>query len=475
MSEQTVCPVDRRARVTAAPFVKCTRSMAHRQVFRDRVDAGGKLGAALRSLREERPLVLGLPRGGVPVAREVAEALGAPLDVCVVRKVGAPFHEELGMGAVAEGGEVVLDEDIIRSVGATREQVQKIVATKQREVEARCRLFRPHRTAPDVSGRTVILVDDGVATGGTARAAIRAIKRRGAARVVFAVPVGATEALDALASEADDVVCLMPRPDLYAIGEWYADFRAVDDEEVIAILDASRSSILPQRAIERAVEIDIGRETLDGDLALPLGARGLVLFAHGSGSSRKSSRNRAVAATLRRAGIGTLLFDLLTRDEEVIDAIDARLRFDIELLTGRLNAATEWVRGQPELRKLAIGYFGASTGAAAALNVAALRTDVRAVVSRGGRTDLASYAERVRAPTLLIVGGADTEVLALNRGTLAQLTAPKRLEIVAGATHLFEEPGALEHVAKLAADWFGTHLGKREVTAPTQVAQRRHA
>lgn len=443
-------------------------------IFQDRVEAGRKLGAALRSLRSETPLVLGLPRGGVPVAREVAEALSAPLDVCVVRKVGAPFHAELGMGAVAEGGEVVLDEDIIRSVGATAEQVQQIVATKQREVEARCRLFRPHRSAPDVSGRTVIIVDDGVATGGTARAAIRAIKRRGAARVIFAVPVGATEALDALAAEADDVVCVMPRPDLMAIGEWYLDFRPTEDEEVISILDSSRSSLLPQRSVERAVEIDIGAATLDGDLALPVGARGLVLFAHGSGSSRKNSRNRAVAATLRRAGIGTLLFDLLTREEEAVDAIDAHLRFDIDLLTARLNAAVEWVRRNPDLRKLPIGLFGASTGAAAALNVAAHRTDIGAVVSRGGRTDLASMVERVHAPTLIIVGGEDREVLALNRGTLAQLPAPKRLEIVAGATHLFEEPGALERVARLAADWFATHLPKREV-AREQSTPRRHA
>jgi len=441
--------------------------MAER-IFQNRAEAGHKLASALLPLRHQDPLVLGLPRGGVPVAREVAAALSAPLDVWVVRKVGAPFHAELGMGAVAEGGELVLDEDIVRAVGATPEQVQDIVATKRREVESRCRLFRPQRGSPDVAGRTVILVDDGVATGGTARAAIRAVKRRGAARVVFAVPVGASDALAALAMEADDVVCLMPRPDLRSIGQWYMDFSQVSDDEVIAMLTPPRTSTV----VEREVAIEADGVALDGDLVLPRGARGLVLFAHGSGSSRRSSRNRAVAATLHRAGIGTLLFDLLTRDEQELDAIDRHLRFDIALLTTRLNGAATWVRRQPELRHLAIGFFGASTGASAALNVAARRTDVSAVVSRGGRTDLASSVDRVGAPTLLIVGSLDHEVLELNRGTLSDLTAPKRLEIVSGATHLFEEPGTLERVAELAADWFRKHLASVAATQAQHASRR---
>lgn len=210
----------------------------------------------------------------------------------------------------------------------------------------------------------------------------------------------------------------------------------------------------------REVIIDQDGLTLTGDLTLPADARGLVVFAHGSGSSRFSARNRAVASHLNRAGLATLLFDLLTADEELIDARTAKLRFDIPLLAGRLTGTVDWSGRQPLLTGLPLGLFGASTGAAAALISAAERPQrVAAVVSRGGRPDLAlPVLDRVRAPTLLVVGGHDPEVLALNREALAALTCEKALAIVPGATHLFEEPGALEQVAELAAAWFLDHL-----------------
>jgi dienelactone hydrolase len=199
---------------------------------------------------------------------------------------------------------------------------------------------------------------------------------------------------------------------------------------------------------------------LDGNLTLPEGSHAIVLFAHGSGSSRHSPRNRYVARLLNEAKLSTLLIDLLTLDEEVIDARTAQLRFDIGLLAERLVAATDWLTQFPDTRELRIGYFGASTGAAAALAAAALRTDVvGAVVSRGGRPDLAGAAlMRVQAPTLLIVGENDGQVIQLNREALAQLRCEKQLMIVPGATHLFEEPGALDVVARLASDWFERHL-----------------
>lgn len=210
----------------------------------------------------------------------------------------------------------------------------------------------------------------------------------------------------------------------------------------------------------RPVHVPAHAVTLEGNLVVPAAANGLVVFAHGSGSGRFSPRNQMVAETLNRAGIATLLIDLLTVEEERIDRRTAEFRFDIQRLANRLVDATDWVAAQPELARLGIGCFGASTGAAAALIAAALRPNrIGAVVSRGGRPDLAGEVlDRVRAPTLLIVGGADPEVLALNRRAEQAMRAERKLVVIEKATHLFEERGALEQVATLASEWFRTHL-----------------
>ena len=219
-------------------------------------------------------------------------------------------------------------------------------------------------------------------------------------------------------------------------------------------------SATEQSVEERLVRVKAGSATIEGNLNLPEGARAVVLFAHGSGSSRFSSRNRYVARMLNEAKLATLLIDLLTPEEEAIDQRTAHLRFDIRLLAGRLVSATDWLTQNVDTRHLSIGYFGASTGAAAALVAAAERPEVvHAVVSRGGRPDLAGAAlPRVRAPTLLIVGGDDVQVIELNRAALALLRCEKRLVIIPGASHLFEEPGALDEVARLAREWFRQHL-----------------
>ena len=217
---------------------------------------------------------------------------------------------------------------------------------------------------------------------------------------------------------------------------------------------------------EQPVRVLAGPVILEGDLSLPKGARGVVLFAHGSGSSRHSPRNRLVASLLNEAKLATLLVDLLTPREEAIDLQTAHLRFDIPLLAKRLVGATDWLARHPDTRALRFGYFGASTGAAAALVAAAERPQqIDAVVSRGGRPDLAGTAlERVRASTLLIVGGNDYPVIAMNQTALARLRCEKRLVIVPGATHLFEEPGALLEVARLAREWFERHLASAHAT-----------
>jgi putative phosphoribosyl transferase len=213
---------------------------------------------------------------------------------------------------------------------------------------------------------------------------------------------------------------------------------------------------------EQEVLIEVGKVSLQGTLGLPRSAAAVVLFAHGSGSSRHSPRNRYVAQALRKAGIGTLLFDLLTADEESVDEATGEMRFDVLLLAKRLLDATRWLMQQPGMGEMRLGYFGASTGAAAALVAAAqLRHRIAAIVSRGGRPDLAGEAlPYVKAPTLLIVGENDEPVIGMNREALVKLGCEsKRIAIVPRATHLFEEPGALEEVAQLAADWFRIYLG----------------
>ncbi|MBD3346639.1 MAG: alpha/beta hydrolase [Chitinivibrionales bacterium] len=211
---------------------------------------------------------------------------------------------------------------------------------------------------------------------------------------------------------------------------------------------------------EREVDIGLEKVTLHGNLSVPEGARGIVLFAHGSGSSRHSPRNRFVAGSLVERGIGALLFDLLTSEEEVMDNMTGQLRFDIDLLADRLKETVSWVKNQGELKDLNIGYFGASTGAAAALMAAAQEPEnVKAIVSRGGRADMpANFLPRVQAPVLLLVGGNDPVIIDMNKFALKKLHCTSRMDIIPGATHLFEEPGALEKVAELAGKWFDEYL-----------------
>lgn len=440
--------------------------------FANREDAGRRLARQLIRYAKDNPLVLGLPRGGVPVAYEVARTLAAPLDVWVVRKVGAPDFPELGLGAVAEGGFVYVSPDTIRDVGAFEEDIREIVRRKSAEVAQRVRMYRGAREAPRLRGRTVIVVDDGIATGGTVRAAVQSIRAAHPARLVLAVPVAASQAIEELAPLVDEVVCLYATPTLHAIGLWYEEFGQTPDEEVVRLLALARE---PQAAAASAgatvpafdpqeVSIPIADGALRGTFSGPPAPIGLVLFAHGSGSSRLSPRNRHVASVLHHFGMATLLFDLLTSEEEALDAETAELRFDIDLLAGRLVHATDWSLTSALTRGLPVGYFGASTGAAAALVAAAQRPEhIRAVVSRGGRPDLAGDSlAHVRAPTLLLVGGQDLSVIELNEQAAAQLIAPHKLVIVPGATHLFEEPGTLDAVARLAGDWLRLHLGRAQ-------------
>jgi putative phosphoribosyl transferase len=430
-------------------------------VFADRVDAGRRLARELAELRGEDVVVLGLPRGGVPVAYEVARALDAPLDVIVVRKLGVPYQPELAMGAIGEDGVRVLDHHVLGRAGVTEDELAAVERRERVELAVRVARLRRGRPRVDLTGRIALIVDDGIATGSTARAACRVARHLGAARVVVAVPVGPAATVHDL-PEADAVVCPFTPARFLAVGSHYRDFTPVSDDTVVTLLDRAIARTPPAAdgpadpAFDADVWVPLGAAALGGRLHLPPQPAGIVLFAHGSGSSRHSPRNRFVADALHRVGLGTLLLDLLTVDEER----DRRNVFDIGLLAARLTAATEWIGSRPDSAGCRIGYFGASTGAAAALWAAgAPHSPVAAIVSRGGRPDLAG--ERlgaVRAPTLLIVGGADEVVLDLNRQARARLRCPSRLEIVPGATHLFEEPGTLAEAARLAGEWFTAHL-----------------
>jgi putative phosphoribosyl transferase len=412
-------------------------------------------------LPDDDVVVIGLARGGVEVAAEIAEALHAPLDALAVRKVGHPWQPEYGIGAVAPGGvhyvrasDGLSDAEILWAVHRAEEKAVEL------DEVLHARIARI-----PVKGATCILVDDGLATGGTMVAAARWARVERAHRVLVAVPVGAAATVRALELDPDvDAAFSLLSPSAFgAVGAWYTDFRQLSDEDVIALLADARDRELTTRS----AEIEVGEVRLRADLSIPARPLGWVVFAHGSGSSRASPRNRSVATTLNRAGMATLLFDLLTEDE----ALDRANVFDIELLANRLTAATRWLEDSPDAHDLPIAYFGASTGAAAALAAAAEPGErISSVVSRGGRPDLAwSRLPDVEAPTLLIVGGDDTIVLELNADAAARLQCPHRLAVVPGATHLFEEPGALEQVAALAAAWLGEHLA----ATPSSPTERR--
>ncbi|MFF1923282.1 phosphoribosyltransferase family protein [Streptomyces sp. NPDC058221] len=427
-------------------------------LFSDRADAGQRLAEVLRPLAKSDPVVLGLPRGGVPVAFRVALELDAPLDVIVVRKLGVPHHPELGLGAIGEGGVRVISEDIVSRSRTSEADLAAVERAETAELLRRARAFRGDRPRIPLGGRSVVVVDDGIATGATALAACEVARAQGAARVALAVPVAPPDAAERLRGQVDELVCLSTPTRFSAVGEWYRDFGQTPDEEVVALLARAADRADAPAAVE--VGVEAGGVVLPGELTAAGPSGALVVFAHGSGSSRHSPRNHSVAAALHRAGLGTLLFDLLTPAEEA----DRANVFDIATLAERLVDATGWLRRR---EPLPVGVFGASTGAAAALRAAAALgaergTGIGAVVSRGGRPDLAGpVLGDVRSPTLLIVGGRDPRVLELNQQAQAELRCENRLDVVSGATHLFEEPGALDDVAALAREWFTGHLMAR--------------
>lgn len=416
------------------------------KMFRDRNEAGEFLALKL----EEMGLggdccVLALPRGGVPVAARVAEKLQCPLDLLFVKKIGAPRNSEFAIGAVSET-EVIWQQESIDYLKIGSADLDRLQKNKQKELKSQLLKWRHGRPSVDVKDKTVIVVDDGLATGLTMSAALRFLKKQSPKRIVVAVPVASHSAMDETLRHCDNLVVLESPSPFFSVGQWYEDFTQVSDAQVEQLIAHGH----PVSAAGHAVLIPYDKVLLEGELIVPEKAKGLVIFAHGSGSTHKSPRNQKVASALNQFGFATLLFDLLSPQE----ASDRANVFNVPLLADRLRNATAWAHEQSSLTDLPVGYFGASTGAAAALAAASGHPEIKSIVSRGGRPDLAAeYLKDVSAKVLLIVGGEDHAVIELNKRAKMGLYAC-RLATIPGAGHLFEEGNTLDDVIEYACNWF---------------------
>ncbi|GAA4910506.1 phosphoribosyltransferase [Streptomonospora salina] len=431
--------------------------------FTDRSEAGRGLAERARPYLSEDPVALALPRGGVPVGAELARLLRIPLDVVVVRKIGAPGHPELGVGALAEDGHVCYDDRALARMRLTRRDLDDTVAAERSELERRLDAYRGAKPALDLRGRDVIVVDDGVATGGTARAALRAVRRRGPSRLLLGAPVAAQSALDALGEEADRIVALTVPDNFRAVGEWYRDFHQLSDDDVTALIGGSADTPAPPT---RAVRIRAGDVGLDAELSAPPGMCATVVVALDQGCAAPAQR--ALADALGRAGYATLLLDLLTPDEAARRR-DARDSGGGASETGevsaaeaaeRLAAAVAWLRRSTEAAQGRVGVLGSQQGVPAALMAAAANpADIAAVVLDGGRLDSAAEAlADVRAPVLALVQGSDSFVRELAEWSLGRLGGPGEIRHAPGAEGLIAGAAVWRQVGSAAAEWFGRYL-----------------
>ncbi|WP_150240873.1 phosphoribosyltransferase family protein [Nocardiopsis quinghaiensis] len=427
--------------------------------FADRSEAGRRLAERVRPFTVNDPLVLALPRGGVPVGAELAQRLDADFDVVMVRKIGMPGRPELGVGAIAEDGRVLYDDLALARMHVPRQALSDTVAAERDELDRRRRVYRGERPGPRIAGRDCVVVDDGVATGGTARAALRMIRQAGPAQLVLAVPVASPEAVELLREEVDALVVLSAPDNFRAVGEWYRDFGQLSDSRVTEILAESthtHTHTRPRPDTARGVRVRAGRVYLDGDLTVPADLHGAVVMA--SEEERGGHRRRSVAAVLQRAGYATLVLDLLTGQERSSGTGGV----EAGVLGERLGAAVTWLRRAADAADEPLGVLASGEAAAAALVTAAEQPqDVAAVVVHGGRIDLAGDSlPGVRAPVLVLLEGGDSFVRELGEWARGRMGGPTDLRVTAGAERLLGDSGEWRRVASQALDWFDLHLGR---------------
>jgi putative phosphoribosyl transferase len=460
---------------------------ARAAAFRDRADAGAVLARSLIDYRGRTDVtVLGLARGGVPVAREVANALRVPMSVVVARKVGVPGIEEVALGAIAEGSKKVVADTVAWYLGVPSRIVDRLAARERVELERRVCLYASGLGSLDLRGRTVILIDDGLATGATVRAALRSVREKRPARVVVAVPVSSRDAAEDVRLEVDELVSVVTPARFATVASAYEDYSPVTDDDVLSLIGRPTRRVSPymrdvsdrigialtgadgrSRDTERTIGIWAPDAAIVGDLGVPAivpslrrgqraeSVRGLVILAHGGGSSRSSYRNRYIAGRLRLSGYATLRLDLLTPDEQRVDATTGSHRFDVERLASRLASACEWAEHEGVAGAHHIVLLGSNTAAAAALETAARHPDrVFAVAARGGRVDLVADAlPRVRTPVLLMVGSADRQSVRRHSDAIDRLPRGAVLVKVPRAGRQLDEPGALGFVAEHVVSW----------------------
>lgn len=421
--------------------------------FADRSEAGHRLAERVRPYAVTDPLVLALPRGGVPVGAELARRLDADFDVLMVRKIGLPGRPETGVGAIAEDGHVFYDDLALARMRIPRQALSETVDAERSELDRRRRVYRGERPSPRIAGRDCVVVDDGIATGGTARAALRMVRQAGPAQLVLAVPVASQQAVAALRGEADALVVLSAPDNFRAVGEWYRDFDQLSDGRVTAIL-AEQEDARSRPEGARAVRVRVGDVYLDGDLTIPGALRGAVVLASGQG--RGDPRWSAIASVLQRAGYATLLLDPLTGGARPSAA-------DTGVQGERLSAAVTWLRRATDAAAEPVGVVGAGSAAPAALVTAAERPgDVAAAVVHGGRIDLAEPSlPGVRAPVLVLLESGDSFVRELGEWVRGRMGAHTDLRVVPGVEQLLRGSQEWRRVAVETLEWFDRHLLRR--------------